>query len=68
MYDWTNCRLPAVTRIKPKRNKASRASNPIKALQQRNDLQSEYTETKSDVIKREMKRVNKAKGAILHLN
>ena len=56
------CRLPSITKIKPKRNKASNSPNPYKALQMRQDIKSEYTETQSDIADRELKRLNKTKG------
>lgn len=56
------CRLPTITKIKPKRNRASNSPNPYKALQMRQDIKSEYTETKSDIADKEMKRLNKSQG------
>jgi len=60
-----SCRLPAITRIKPKRKQQSRASNPVKALRSRSDLSTEYTEIRNpQIAQKELQRVTKAKGKV----
>lgn len=54
-------------RIKPKRNRQSNSPNPLKSLQMRSDIKSEYTETKTDIAEKELKRVSKDKGKVAYV-
>ncbi|XP_074660460.1 uncharacterized protein LOC141912918 isoform X2 [Tubulanus polymorphus] len=54
--------LTPAKKIKPKRTRAT-TRNPLRQLQNRTDIQQGYTEVKTDIAEKELKRVNKEKVA-----
>lgn len=51
--------LMITKKIKPSRRNAASSHNPLRQLAERDDLQQEYTEVKTDVAEREMRRLKR---------
>lgn len=51
--------LTSVRKARPQRAQRTAAKNPMKSLAARTDLQEEYTEVRTDVAEREMKRLKR---------
>ena len=49
----------AKRKARPARRKVASSRNPLKTLAARDDLQQEYTEVKSDVAQKELRRIKR---------
>ncbi len=53
------CRLQAARKVKPARKAQSRSKNPLKALRERENVKTEYSEVRSNVADKEVTRIKR---------